>query len=249
MSVDPGPFTIADPQSWNRFSYVQNNPLKFVDPTGAILKLNGLYADEFLSEMEQKSGLHLKRDPKTGEVTPIDGTKRDDKVGSKTLADLITKIIGNKHVTTTINLGENVENVFVDSFDQRLIDMADYRMINNLDGDNHVWAAVNMAHILGEYYYGDKELKGATGDLMARIAHLNGGGPEELNVLSELRGTKEKSLCPPRDTAGGWLTKTTRFEYSTVTYDVVRKTIGNNFDAIESISKTTNQTETKSCPK
>jgi RHS repeat-associated protein len=27
-SVDPGLFTIADPQSWNRYSYVQNNPPK-----------------------------------------------------------------------------------------------------------------------------------------------------------------------------------------------------------------------------
>ena len=37
-SADPyrGSMTIADPQSFNRFSYVQNDPVNFVDPTGLV---------------------------------------------------------------------------------------------------------------------------------------------------------------------------------------------------------------------
>jgi len=34
MSVDPAGADPTDPQSWNRYAYVQNNPLKYVDPDG-----------------------------------------------------------------------------------------------------------------------------------------------------------------------------------------------------------------------
>jgi RHS repeat-associated protein len=36
-----------DPQSWNLYSYVRNNPLRFVDPTGRkCVKLDGGRGDE-----------------------------------------------------------------------------------------------------------------------------------------------------------------------------------------------------------
>jgi RHS repeat-associated protein len=34
MSVDPAGADPTDPQSWNRYAYVENNPLKYVDPDG-----------------------------------------------------------------------------------------------------------------------------------------------------------------------------------------------------------------------
>jgi RHS repeat-associated protein len=55
MTSDPGPFIIADPQSWNRYSYVQNNPLKFTDPTGRVLDLSGDAKDELLDYLMSKS--------------------------------------------------------------------------------------------------------------------------------------------------------------------------------------------------
>lgn len=36
-SADPGPYMAADPQTWNRYSYSRNNPLKYIDPTGKYL--------------------------------------------------------------------------------------------------------------------------------------------------------------------------------------------------------------------
>ena len=51
MSAAQGRFTspdapfadqhVADPQSWNLYSYVRNNPLRFVDPTGNAIELTG----------------------------------------------------------------------------------------------------------------------------------------------------------------------------------------------------------------
>jgi RHS repeat-associated protein len=35
MSPDPGGFSPGDPQSWNRYTYVLNNPLTYIDPDGA----------------------------------------------------------------------------------------------------------------------------------------------------------------------------------------------------------------------
>ena len=34
-SIDPGQANPGDPQSWNRYSYTLNSPLKYVDPDGA----------------------------------------------------------------------------------------------------------------------------------------------------------------------------------------------------------------------
>jgi RHS repeat-associated protein len=38
LSIDPAGWSLTIPQSWNRYSYVLNNPLSFVDPTGRQLQ-------------------------------------------------------------------------------------------------------------------------------------------------------------------------------------------------------------------
>ena len=76
IGVDSGPFTPADPQSFNRYSYVQSNPLKFIDPNGETLVINGEDAAYFVSELEKRTGYKRKRDEKTGVVTIDESVKR-----------------------------------------------------------------------------------------------------------------------------------------------------------------------------
>lgn len=42
----------ADPQSWNLYSYSRNNPLRYIDPSGAAIQLAGTTAEERDKELE-----------------------------------------------------------------------------------------------------------------------------------------------------------------------------------------------------
>ena len=55
MSVDPAGANPTDPQSWNRYAYVLNNPLKYVDPDGAQLV-------DFHRIVERNNGIRDKLD-------------------------------------------------------------------------------------------------------------------------------------------------------------------------------------------
>ncbi len=55
MSVDPAPADPTDPQSWNRYAYVLNNPYKYIDPDGQIaVNVSGLV--ELNSRVRNKLG-------------------------------------------------------------------------------------------------------------------------------------------------------------------------------------------------
>jgi hypothetical protein len=61
-SPDPGPYKLGNPQTFNRYSYVNNNPLKYIDPNGKEpVKAQAATAEEFARVMDN-SPSHIGRD-------------------------------------------------------------------------------------------------------------------------------------------------------------------------------------------
>ena len=146
LTVDPGPFAIADPQSWNRYSYVQNNPLKFIDPTGKMLVLNGTDAEDLVDELELKTGYKLKRNKK-GKIEIDSSVKRQTKGTSKELANELKEVIDDKN-TISIDVGHDQANVFFDNYSTQELDMSDYKAVNN---QYPSLASSLLGHVLEEY--------------------------------------------------------------------------------------------------
>lgn len=72
---------LSRPQEWNRYAYVANNPLRYVDPDGQKLRIFGSMAAYFLADLEALSGLDLDVD-KQGNVTVV-GTPDPAKLTSE----------------------------------------------------------------------------------------------------------------------------------------------------------------------
>jgi len=222
ISTDSGPFTVADPQNFNRYTYVQNSPLKFIDPTGRTLTLTGDDADRLVEELEAKTGYHLTRDAKTGRVTIDKGTKRDKHRTSKLLASLVKQIIGDEKIDVNIEVQENIvhgnnRGVRLDvGYDPKEFDFADYRQLNSADSK---LGAIAIAHALDESYE-YKKLDaagfGSTSDIDQR-SHVRAIYFES-RVLSDLTGVREQARV---DKSTGNIS---HFEYTSVGYDILWKT-------------------------
>jgi RHS repeat-associated protein len=179
-SVDPGPAVPGEPQSWNRYAYVQNNPLKYIDPTGRTLILTGPDAQNLLLELEFLTGLELEWDAKNpSKVVITKGSKRDTTKGSARLAQLVRELIG-AHEEIKLDVGSDLEMVFVDAVVGKL-DWADYKALKAAAPE---LATTLMGHVLKEQQH------------KARTPHdpLTGHDPGrefEVKVMEELTGIKE----------------------------------------------------------
>jgi hypothetical protein len=69
----------ADPQQLNLYTYVRNNPLRHIDPTGLDLYATGSEAERYRKDLEKATGLKLQLDAKTGQITIV---KEPNKLGA-----------------------------------------------------------------------------------------------------------------------------------------------------------------------
>lgn len=230
----PGPFTPADPQSLNRYPYTQNNPLKFIDPTGRSLYLSGADADYIVAELAKFSGLSLERDSKTGKVTIKKSSKRKLKGTSTWLANKLIDAIRDPRAEVKIQTGRNQPNVFFDSYASQQLDVADYNAVKAADPK---FAAVSLGHVIEEYYYEqlipltelDDSSERPAGGSRGPLTHM-GRFPEshtaalgfESKVMSDFTGWWEQPMQQKSLVSTPSL-QIIRFEYSTISYDVTIK--------------------------
>jgi RHS repeat-associated protein len=242
--VDAGPFTPADPQNFNRYAYVQNNPLKFRDPSGNRIELTGDEAQAFIDYLEKKTGLKLKYKTKNG-VTIITGSSKDKTFTgtvNKEFAKIVSKVaaaseVAKFNVDSSIakNGNDQGEVVFFDdgkaAWDSRVTDKSgntvirpvnvNMRSINSVDGQYSEFAQALVGHFLIEGL--EMRKIGANYDLGTEGgAHQTG-----LDVEKDILGQKDKRY---ENISGGNSQPSTNatisFVYTSVQYDVIIKNDG-----------------------
>ncbi len=240
-SVDVGPFTPADPQNFNRYPYVQNNPLKFRDPSGNNIELTGDQAQNFIDYLEQKSGLKLKYKVKNG-VYRITGSKKDKSFTGKVnkeFADIVKKVAGASGTakfdvsSSIVNGNSSGETVFIDdnkpAFNSATVDSSgnkniragnlNFTSIYSVDNQDTDLAQALVGHALIEGL--DMREPGANFDLGengGKSAHQTG-----LDVESKILGQKDKRYEPPPPNGQLKVGDTTHFVYTSIQYDIIIK--------------------------
>jgi RHS repeat-associated protein len=173
-SPDPIAGSTLAPQSLNKYTYVQNNPLRFIDPTGETLIILGDDADYVVQQLQESSGYTLHRCGKGDKFKGCSGTEGqvviDSSVKRKTgagisdaLADKITGVIGLKrsdgtNVSVKINATSNDTDgkIFLDNYSTRTIDTGDYKAAAAAKPDGgKAFVAGQLGHVLDEYSQSD----------------------------------------------------------------------------------------------
>lgn len=232
-SVDPIGSDRQLPQSMNKYVYVQNNPLKFTDPTGEELVVTGDYANEYISMLETATGYTLKRCTevkgdckKVGSVIINTSVPRKRNGTSNKLADILKGVIdlkdkSGKDVSVKINTAKNDEKIFFDSYDKRTVDVGDLAATSD-----KAFVAGQLAHVLGEYSQSDLLYGEGVNKKDAKnnpLTHQNGLDAES-QVFSELYENGEENFVadPTREFS--------KFQYQQYRYNSDKTSIRYNIE-------------------
>ncbi len=193
LSTDPAfeiHKSVHNPQRWNRYSYVLNNPLAFIDPTGEVLKVSGSASAKDKFKDTADDGLMGK------EVNvATDGTVTLDSTGEEgppteeqaALEDSLNQAISDP-ATTSISLTES-SPVIIAEFGTGEIDMNDVQALGTTPG---VSAVGTLGHEIAEQYA--RQVQGAG----YNRAHKIGMAAED-RINGSVRGMQGGGFTPNAD--------------------------------------------------
>ncbi|RMG03211.1 MAG: hypothetical protein D6735_09000 [Acidobacteria bacterium] len=250
MGVDAGPFMPADPQNFNRYVYVQNNPIKFTDSTGRKIELSGSNAQDFLNYLEKNSGLKFKTKIKNG-VIIITGASKDKNFTGKVNKEFanVVKDVANASETAKFNVTTNAQNssgevVFFDdqenasqsakidfSTGKKTIRPGNVNMtsINSIAGQDADFAQALVGHFLIEGLEITKTGVSYVGDEQNPGAHQIGLEVER-KILSEALGKRQDiRYDPPSQNSQIRTGEVIFFVYTDVQFDVIIQNDGSAF--------------------
>jgi RHS repeat-associated protein len=218
MSPDPGPYLVPNPQSWNRYAYAWNNPLRKTDPPGRVVNVGGESAQQFIDLLKKHSGLNLVTDKK-GHLK-AEG-KRDKNGTSGELAKQINRAISSdKVINITANQGETPAENFYDDHSTQTVDMSDF---SKTDAQAPDLAGALLDHVMSEY----TDMAEGKDFFDAHNEALKSEG----KAMSDATGHKEG----PRQSIDE--NPLFKFVYSTVQYNVLAKQGPSGTTDIDTVTK------------
>ncbi len=207
MSPDPGSESIKpiNPQTWNRYSYVLNNPLVFLDPTGRDLVVSGKTKDLEKFQQTANKGLYgkeVKVDEKGKVTLQSNGQQGPPSPQQAAFESTLNQAISNPQ-TTSIAVVSNSSQTVIDSYDAQEIDMSDVNAYKDGPGASAVGF---VAHAIGEQFAKQIDHQGPND------AHYGAGISAENGATGYTRGPASGAL--ERDASTGRVNGTTTVPYT-----------------------------------
>ncbi len=140
-----------NPQTWNRYSYVLNNPLIFADPTGEDLVVKGKATAKQKVQDTANANMHgkeMKVDKKGNATLVSNGQQGPPSPEQAKFENTLSQVISNPG-TTTIKAVESTSSTAIGNVSKGTIDIDD---VNAFGGSNPASAGAVLGHEIVEQF-------------------------------------------------------------------------------------------------